>query len=212
MHFDLVISVCAVFWLNFAHSILCACFGEFEKLPSRCYILDCLRFPCFVFSLRLVMVVVCYFVWALGSSWPFFFTAHGVTLILWPHKFLGLYHIVFQLLGDWWMLVGLLVLAFSPMIYLAFGMYYRITRHMTDNSISRAMQSINIASSVVAVIGNSAEVVHVWISRSEILLPTIFWNQELFADHRPLQSALACFMSSSDRAKMLEENRHSTVP
>ena len=108
--------------------------------------------------------------------------------------------------------MGLLVLAFSPMIYLAFGMYYRITRHMTDNSISRAMQSINIASSVVAVIGNSAEVVHVWISRSEILLPTISCNQELFADHRPLQSALACFMSSSDRAKMLEENRHSTVP
>lgn len=137
------------------------------------------------------------------TVWPLFFD---------HTNFLGLYHIVFQLLGDWWMLVGLLVLAFSPMIYLAFGMYYRITRHMTDNSISRAMQSINIASSVVAVIGNSAEVVHVWISPSENLLPTISWNQELFADHRPLQSALACFMSSSDRAKMLEENRHSTEP
>lgn len=54
------VCVCAVFWLNFAHSILCACFGEFQKLPSRCYILDYLRFPCFVFSLRLVMVVVCF--------------------------------------------------------------------------------------------------------------------------------------------------------
>ncbi|CAL1148911.1 unnamed protein product [Cladocopium goreaui] len=44
----------------------------------------------------------------------------------------GLYTIAFQLLGDFWMLMGLLVLAFSPMLYLALGAYFSITRPLTD--------------------------------------------------------------------------------
>ncbi|CAL1148920.1 unnamed protein product [Cladocopium goreaui] len=65
----------------------------------------------------------------------------------------GLYTIAFQLLGDFWMLMGLLVLAFSPMLYLALGAYFSITRPLTDKAITRVMISINIASQVVAVVG-----------------------------------------------------------
>ena len=154
--------------------LVCVCFTSVYN--QFLYVQFCMPgFVCLLFVFSLVIVVCCVFV----ERWLVHYLSSShrtVSLLLFDRTNLyipGLYHIVFQLLGDWWMLLGLLVLAFSPMIYLAFGAYYRITRHMTDSSISRAMQSINIASSVVAVIGISAEVVHVWISRTEILLPTI---------------------------------------
>ncbi|CAJ1399852.1 unnamed protein product [Effrenium voratum] len=65
----------------------------------------------------------------------------------------GMYHIAFQLVGDLWMLLGLLVLAFAPMVYLALGTYYSITRPLTDKAIAKVMVSINRASTILAIIG-----------------------------------------------------------
>lgn len=65
----------------------------------------------------------------------------------------GVFHIAFQLLGDWWMLMGLLVLAFSPMIYLGLGAYYSITRPLSDKAISRVMVRVNLATALVALFG-----------------------------------------------------------
>lgn len=65
----------------------------------------------------------------------------------------GMYHIAFQLLGDLWMLLGLLIMAFAPMVYLALGTYYSITRPLTDKAITRVMVSMNRASAVLAIIG-----------------------------------------------------------
>jgi len=85
----------------------------------------------------------------------------------------GLYTIAFQLLGDFWMLMGLLVLAFSPMLYLALGAYFSITRPLTDKAITRVMISINIASQVVAVVGCfTGKLPYVKVWENIILYPT----------------------------------------
>ncbi|CAE7426744.1 ABCF2 [Symbiodinium sp. CCMP2456] len=65
----------------------------------------------------------------------------------------GMYHIFFQLLGDFWMLLGLLVMAFGPMVYLALGSYYTITRPLTDKAVAQVMVSMNRASTILAIIG-----------------------------------------------------------
>lgn len=49
--------------------------------------------------------------------------------------------------------MGLLVLAFSPMIYLGLGAYYSITRPLSDKAISRVMVRVNWATALVALFG-----------------------------------------------------------
>ena len=54
------------------------------------------------------------------------------------------------------MLLGLLVMAFAPMVYLALGTWYSITRPLTDKAIVQVMHAMNRASAVLAMIGYAA--------------------------------------------------------
>ena len=58
------------------------------------------------------------------------------------------------------MLLGLLVMAFAPMIYLALGAFYSITRPLTDKAIIQVMHSMNRASAVLAMIGYVARILN----------------------------------------------------
>lgn len=83
------------------------------------------------------------------------------------------------------MLMGLLVLAFSPMLYLALGAYFSITRPLTDKAITRVMISMNIASQVVAVVGCfTGKLPYVKVWENILLYPTsysklLFLNEPL---------------------------------
>lgn len=82
----------------------------------------------------------------------------------------GMYHIAFQLLGDIWMLLGLLVMAFAPMVYLGLGTYYSITRPLTDEAITQVMVSMNRISAIIAVVGYAFICTFAWKRYKLIML------------------------------------------
>jgi len=84
-------------------------------------------------------------------------TIPGMFVLILPWLFCPLswaiYHIFYQLLGDLYMLGGLLILAFAPMSYYFLGKHYNITRPLTDEKVDGLMQSLGRVSMIVAIVG-----------------------------------------------------------
>mmetsp|Transcript_48023 Transcript_48023/g.112150 ORF Transcript_48023/g.112150 Transcript_48023/m.112150 type:complete len:1008 (-) Transcript_48023:57-3080(-) len=83
-------------------------------------------------------------------------TIPGMFIILLPWLYCpmswGLYHVAYQVTGDSWMLFGLLVFAFSPMCYFAYGSFSNITRPLTDAQVQEVLQGMSRWSLVVSII------------------------------------------------------------
>ena len=66
-----------------------------------------------------------------------------------------MYNLVFQMVGDVVLLVGLLVLAYSPMAYFVVGRYFRVTRPMTDSQLLRVVTWIGRVNTVACVVAGT---------------------------------------------------------
>jgi len=68
-------------------------------------------------------------------------TVPGMFILILPWVYSPLlwcsYQVVFQLVGDWLLLIGLIVLAFAPLLYFALGVTMDITRPMQSTEIKR---------------------------------------------------------------------------
>jgi len=54
-----------------------------------------------------------------------------------------MYHLVFQLLGNLIMLMGLLLLAYGPMTYFVLGLHFNVTKPMTDHKMKQVLTWMN---------------------------------------------------------------------
>mmetsp|Transcript_16605 Transcript_16605/g.42389 ORF Transcript_16605/g.42389 Transcript_16605/m.42389 type:complete len:189 (+) Transcript_16605:2-568(+) len=54
-----------------------------------------------------------------------------------------MYNIVFQLLGNLIMLMGLLLLAYGPMTYFVLGVHFNVTKPMTDHKMRQVLTWMN---------------------------------------------------------------------
>eukprot|EP00931_Biecheleriopsis_adriatica_P064387 TRINITY_DN39176_c0_g1_i1.p1 TRINITY_DN39176_c0_g1~~TRINITY_DN39176_c0_g1_i1.p1 ORF type:complete len:908 (-),score=141.87 TRINITY_DN39176_c0_g1_i1:15-2711(-) len=81
----------------------------------------------------------------------------------------AVYHIFFQLLGDVWMLLGLLIIAFGPMCYAVLGHCYQVTRPLDDAAVINLMAKLNTVSLVVTIVGYAFIGYVVYLRRHRLL-------------------------------------------
>ena len=68
-----------------------------------------------------------------------------------------IYNLVFQLVGNIFLLFGLLVLAYAPMAYFAIGMSFNITRPMDSKTALFVTRVIGVATGVCAMLSYARE-------------------------------------------------------
>ena len=76
----------------------------------------------------------------------------GMFIVLLPWMYCPLvwmvYNVAFQMVGNMWLFIGLIIQAFGPMVYFVIGSFMQVTKPMDDRAITKVINRMAIASGI----------------------------------------------------------------
>lgn len=87
-----------------------------------------------------------------------------------------MYSVAFQAIGNPVLLIGLLIMAFTPVTYVVIGKWYRLDKPMTDQNVTVAIRALGRTLSVVSMISYSLIFCWFWYTASTYAAKKNYWG------------------------------------